>query len=1327
MYLTEMLLSRLHVTVVFLVLPIVSITAHTVTVEPNPDCVSTSTNTTLSHALQNATSNTTILLTSGTHCISDFSVVHSVSNITLAGTDQENATAIITCAGEIGMAFLNVSSLHLSNLKILSCGLSGDNVVRVVNLTQELVQLHFNVPTDTRVAVYLASVADLHMDCVTISNTTGFGLVGINVIGSSQLRECEFSHNKQEQRECAFTDQSSYVTDRGRRIGGGAYFLFQDFVDSDVSSCDVVSEYSLRINDCLFLDNSECSDLTTVEVNYRDSRRAQRDGYTIGGGGGVGVMLTQVCYAVNVTTVSTLFEANSATYGSAAHIGLFQGVSQSYAVFEDCQFTRNGYPTRAFDLNFLTFGGAIGLFNDLVSPSPTVPLFIHDRDIGLIVKDSNFTDNGAINGGALVLFSLVTTAVADLEDVAYFYLDNCIFTSNRAAYGAVAFIQELKLNARILGIQVIATDLTVSGNTQETLGSIASISSADNSAVFDIRAINITLSGSCLFDSNIGTALQATESLIGINGDIQFINNTGLYGGAMNLNQLSFLVVLPNSSLEFRHNSARILGGALYVNQFRSLRISSTFDCFLYFDYDQFEYCETCDFTANNFSVRFINNTNAAPQAGTIYGSTLMSCPWSLSLQQQYSSQNVFEILDQHFSSHFEFTPDPVGVTNVQSPIHSILIEDEQPEYTLAPGETTSLEIRPLDALGQRITGLLGVYVALDQDVPPTFFGILSTGLMLYAANTNVSTPLTVFGAQNITANLIVYGIDILGSRPAQVQIQVQVVECPIGFDFNSTIGSCECSQGLLNRGVECSMSSLSLLVPSGVWVGPVGDSDFAVAYCIRGLCEPGGVNISVRNNTIDFDRQCRQGLNRGGVLCSTCQDGYSNVFGSGVQCRKCTNSSAAILLLFLLLGVLIIVFLVQFRVNLSSGYLNGILFWSNIVSLYENVLAPSQPRSGIAFLANWLTLNWGIETCFHQQMSALERSWWQLSFPLYLFFLMILVRSLFKSKCCQDVHSKTAFATIQAFATLIIMCYISILQFCFELLSTVKIFTDDKKSIRWRVDPTVPYFTGTHGFLAFVACVLLLLYILPFPLIFLSPTLLYKNKYLKRYKPIYDAFWNPYKPKFRFWLGLRLMFRWVPFLMVFFTTPPTSTFVSTFFLAVLLFLQLQLQPFQSKWANAIDSLFLFNLVLLFLGSLFFNATNEDTFREQQISIMQRATSYTTVFVALAHIGIVIVFLYHLFLRFPKLKACLVKCLTKCCERKKIKHVLRVPQSVPEEPDYVEGVPHVSASNPAVQNVRVVGQTFFREPLLEEEGSIEIETYTAANSAASTNSSHDTK
>ena len=1326
--------TRLQVALLcLLALPVVCCAVQ-VTVQANPDC-SPNVTSSLDQALQSLTSDSVISLAGGVHCLTNFTVVSGISNVSIIGPQQENETAIITCSDEIGLVFVNILGLRFEHLQILDCGLTSDNLERAVNLTRELVQLNFNVPQKTQVAVYLADVKNLSMTHVTITNTTGLGLVGINVVGQSEIQSCTFSYNIQRQQECAFTDQQSYVTDRGERIGGGAYFLYQDFEGSNVSSCDIENKilYSLGIHQSQFIGNSECSDLATIEFNYRDSRRAKRDGYFIGGGGGVGVMFAQVCYAIDVDTTSTTFQGNSAIYGSAAHIGIFQGVSDSHATFDACQFTRNGYASSELDLNYTSNGGAIGLYNDLVSPDPSVPNFIHNRNIGMSVRNSNFTENGAINGGAVTIISLVTTAVADIADVAYFYFDNCIFSGNIGAHGATVLIQELKLHARILGIQVFFSDLTVSRNTIVSLASIISVASSDSTAVLDARAINLTLSGSCLFESNIGTALQGTDSIIGIDGDVRFINNTGLYGGGMNLNQFSFLVVLPNSSLEFISNAGRIRGGAMYVDQLRNSPFSSLYDCFLYFDYDQFEFCETCNFSVNRFTVRFINNT--AVIGGTIYGSSLITCPWAIPLQSQYSNQNVLQILAQNFSDHFEFVPDPLGVENVQSPVSRVVIEDEEPVYSLAPGESVSLAIRPLDSLGQRIGALIGTYVALDQDTstPSSLIGAIGPAGLHYIVNgSNRSSEFTIFGAQNVTTTkMVVYGLDLLGGRPAQTEIRVRVLVCPIGFEFDNSTFRCECSTELQERGVQCSTSNLTLIVPSGLWVGPVEGSTFAVADCIRGLCEPGAASISVRNSSIDFNVQCREGLNRGGVLCGSCRNGYSNVFG-GIRCQRCPNRHAAIFILFLLLGALIIIFLIVFRINLSSGYLNGVLFWSNIVSLYEMILAPTQSQLGAAFLANWLTLNWGIETCFHEGMTALERSWWQLSFPLYLFFLMIVTRSLFNSRCFRRVDSKTAFATIEAFATLIIVCYVSILEFCLELLSRTEIYTDDDKTLlRWMVDPEVKYFRGVHGFLAFVACLLLAVYIIPFPLIFMFPTLLYKIKFFKKYKPIYDAIWNPYKPKFRFWLGLRLIFRWVPFIMVSFTSAATSTFVTGFFLTLLLFLQIQLQPFQSPWVNALDSSFLLNLVLLFLGSLFFNATSDNNdVRLQQLSTMRKATNYTTFLVTLAYVGVAIMLFYHLFARFPKLKEYLKKCVTKCREQKRIKSVLRVPQSPLEDSvnrvsDYIQstsvltvppgGPNFTGVLNSPVQKVRVISHTSFREPLLDE-GSVEIETYTTTYS-----------
>ena len=556
-------------------------------------------------------------------------------------------------------------------------------------------------------------------------------------------------------------------------------------------------------------------------------------------------------------------------------------MSDSHATFDACQFSRNGYPSSEFNLNYTTNGGAIGLYNDLVSPDPSIPLFIHNRNIGMSVRNSNFSENGATYGGAVRIISLVTTAVADLFDVAYFYFNNCRFSGNTATHGSAIFIQELKLNARILGIRVFFSDLTVTRNTLVSLASIVSVTVSDNTATLDARAINLTLSGSCLFEKNIGTALQGSESIIGIDGDVRFINNVGLYGGGMNLNQFSFLIVLPNSSLEFISNHGTIRGGAMYVDQLRNSPFLSPYDCFLYFDYNEFEFCETCNFSVNTFTVRFINNT--ALVGGTLYGSTLMTCPWAIPLRSQYSNQNVLQILGQNFSDHFEFVPDPSGIENVQSPISRVVIEDEEPVYSLAPGESVNLAIRPLDSLGQRINALLGTYVSLDQDTftPSSLGGAIGPGLQYKLSGSNMSTTLTVYGAQNLSGtNMIIYGLDILNGRPAQTEIRVRVLVCPIGFEFDNSTAVCECSTDLQERGVQCNRANLTLIVPSGLWVGPVEGSTFAVADCIRGLCEPGAASISVRNSTIDFNVQCKKGLNRGGVLCGSCHNGYSNVFG---------------------------------------------------------------------------------------------------------------------------------------------------------------------------------------------------------------------------------------------------------------------------------------------------------------------------------------------------------------------------------------------------------------------------------------------------------------
>lgn len=53
---------------------------------------------------------------------------------------------------------------------------------------------------------------------------------------------------------------------------------------------------------------------------------------------------------------------------------------------------------------------------------------------------------------------------------------------------------------------------------------------------------------------NIGTALRAESSLIGVNGNITFLRNIGINGGALHLVLYSYLIMNRNSSLKIQQD-----------------------------------------------------------------------------------------------------------------------------------------------------------------------------------------------------------------------------------------------------------------------------------------------------------------------------------------------------------------------------------------------------------------------------------------------------------------------------------------------------------------------------------------------------------------------------------------------------------------------------------------------------------------------------------------------------------------------------------------------------------------------------------------------------
>ena len=204
--------------------------------------------------------------------------------------------------------------------------------------------------------------------------------------------------------------------------------------------------------------------------------------------------------------------------------------------------------------------------------------------------------------------------------------------------------------------------------------------------------------------------------------------------------------------------------------------------------------------------------------------------------------------------------------------------------------------------------------------------------------------------------------------------------------------------------------------------------------------------------------------------------------------------------------------------------------------------------------------------------MNALARTGLNLVFPLYLFFLMFIIIMIAKrSRRFSDRFTRSGFSAVKVFVTLIVMSYSSLLETCIEILGFDRIKTSNGTYYHWRSDANQRYFHGSHIFLGLVAVVLILV-LIPLPFLLLFHGKLFKFRIIHRYKPLYDAMWAPFKPNYRFWVGLRLILRGFPFIFVFFFPHPINILFLATFLVSLLWVQGMLKPFHGFARNAFDT-----------------------------------------------------------------------------------------------------------------------------------------------------------
>ena len=220
----------------------------------------------------------------------------------------------------------------------------------------------------------------------------------------------------------------------------------------------------------------------------------------------------------------------------------------------------------------------------------------------------------------------------------------------------------------------------------------------------------------------------------------------------------------------------------------------------------------------------------------------------------------------------------------------------------------------------------------------------------------------------------------------------ISIKECPFSFenDVDNNNIRCNCAKYLLKEGVTCNIDKLSFYKTFKMWVGNYSGDISVHKNCPFNYCKN---NFTAIN---PFNQQDQCDFNRCGVLCGACRPGLSLVLGTS-QCKQCSNVYLFLLIPFAFAGVVLVFLLLKCNLTVSTGTLNGLIFYTNIIQATKTAFFPvGQSNSRFIHILSifiaWLNLDLGIETCFAKGLNTYYRTWLQFVFPLYIWSLVGLI-----------------------------------------------------------------------------------------------------------------------------------------------------------------------------------------------------------------------------------------------------------------------------------------------------------------------------------------------
>ena len=190
---------------------------------------------------------------------------------------------------------------------------------------------------------------------------------------------------------------------------------------------------------------------------------------------------------------------------------------------------------------------------------------------------------------------------------------------------------------------------------------------------------------------------------------------------------------------------------------------------------------------------------------------------------------------------------------------------------------------------------------------------------------------------------------------------------CPNGYPL--VYDTCVCRSELFSPSITCDNKTLIMTRVGDMWIGYENSTNCLIVYpnCSFDYCNKNNISFTLNYH----NKQCLH--NRSGVLCEQCSEGFSLMLGSN-QCEQCTNNHIALIIPFALASIALVAFVIVLNLTVSVGTINGLIFYVNIVKIYEPIFFPKNPVSFFSLFISWINLDLGIMTCFYHNMDSCSK-----------------------------------------------------------------------------------------------------------------------------------------------------------------------------------------------------------------------------------------------------------------------------------------------------------------------------------------------------------------